>query len=107
MEIKIFKGDEEIKALPLEELDFIGALKFIPPALKEKRCKIENLENLVQELKRNKNDMEKDTEYVPITLVNEVQIEIPFEVFFDEIIDMLHKLIKLYQKKGGIEIVIE
>lgn len=106
MEIKVFKEDEEIKALPLE-LDFIGALKFIPPALKEKRCKIEYLENLVQKLNENKKDMEKDIEYVQITLVNKEQTEIPFEVFFDEIIDMLHKLIKLYQKKGGVDVVIE
>lgn len=107
MILRIYKGEEEIKTLPLEGLDFIGALKFIPPNLKAKRCEIEALEDLIQALKGNKLKMEENAEYVPINiLADNSEKQIPFGYFLDEIINMLQKLIELYSEEG-VEVVID
>ena len=105
MEIKIFKEGEEIRKLPLELMHI--SPKFLSKSLAE-IGKIKDAEELIHDLTKNREQIANDVgEYVSITLVNEEQVEIPFEVFFNEVIDTLRKLVKIYQSVGSVEIAIE
>lgn len=104
MEIKIFKGDKEIKVLPLE-LEHISP-KFLSQNFAEIR-NIEALEKMQQELIENEEKIKKDLgESAPISLIDEKSVKIPFKIFFSELTNTLDRLIQIY-KDGGVEIVIE
>jgi len=100
--IKICKDGKEMTYLHLELMHISPKFSsFDDPSEIEK---VGDIEILIHKLTENRTLIASDVgEFVSITLVNDEVVEIPFEPFFDEVIDLLYKIVKMYQSEGGIK----
>lgn len=102
MGIKIIKGGETIREFSIE-LWHISP-KFLSKSFAEIR-EAEDIELLISDLEKNRKKIKDDVgKYVLITTVDGEDKDIPFEVFFSGLVDVLNAIIEMYGNDKDVEV---